>query len=172
MGLVALSPAQQIRLYGLFPSSGFLHWSIVTENKLSFKWLTTTVCLTPRQLHTLQNNVLAWVENGLVDMDDCCNMSLWPLNPLTHLGASIDCCLGASAPALKAYGITFSQMKDSGLTPSIMSLFHFTFQDWCLLGIGCHDISEMDPTHTQILFSRSPRQCLDELATPVKDGLV
>ena len=164
MSIVTLSDAQQLRVYGLFTLSKFLHWSVVVENKLLFRWLVGSVRLTPTQLHELQPDVSEWVAAGLVNMGDCCNMSMWPLNPLTHLCVHLDKCIGLKPPVLKSYGVTFLQMQNAGLSPPFMRIFHFPLSDWWLLGLRPADMSGMTPQDTQRLFSKSMTECLHELA--------
>eukprot|EP00961_Rhodomonas_salina_P159698 2150710-Rhodomonas_salina.1 len=153
---VQLSHGQVLKVYGFFASTTLLSWSDVVARSLSFRFLHRTACLTAAQLHRIQPSAVAWVEKGLVDLQDVPDMLLWPLNPIVDLHTPVDRLLGMPSDTLAKSWVTYQHLLDSGLTADIMPLFHFSLAEWQKVGLTAEHVSWMSGLQTQRLFGQTP----------------
>ena len=137
MGLVRLTSPQIVRIFGWSDYHPLLSWADVQNNKhLSFKFLLKNN-LTSVQLFRLQHDAHAWVQHGDVDLDDCLQMTQWPLHPVQHLRADLADVLQMrwTSNEMMKVGLTLTDLLKLGMTPAVMSKFGFTLHCWISLGM-------------------------------------
>lgn len=163
MPAVHLTPAQTIKVHGLFPRSSLLTWNDVTMKALTFRYLLETLKIPVQKIHSMQPDTEAWVQAGLVGLPECKVMRLWPLNPLKHLGLSTDKLIGFSADELVQFGVSFAAMVECGLHPTLMQLFHFSLSEWTRLGMTVEFVARMKDAHCLLLFGTTSKLCIDDM---------
>ena len=166
MGIIRLTPAQTLRIHGLFPTSTLLNWETIEKKKLSFARLHHDVYLTVEQLYTIQPDINKWVCGCLVSASDTKDMNMWPLNPIVHCEQSIFDLVGNSVLEIKSCGVTYKQLCDAGMTPYSMQLFHFSLREWVTLGFQVSDLDrDFNSAQTFLLFGGDVKTITDEMSS-------
>eukprot|EP00961_Rhodomonas_salina_P089548 1204244-Rhodomonas_salina.1 len=160
MAPIKLTPAQVISLYGFFPQTKLLTWDWVDKHKLKFSYLHRQLCIPQKDLHKLQPDVSAWVKNDLVSLQDIIYMNLWPLNPLTHLSATVDDLIGLTAAQINGCSVDYDLLVEHGLTPGMMNIFHFTLNEWISIGFSVLHVNTLKEDECRSLFGGGVQQTI------------
>lgn len=152
MGIILLSARQNIIIHGLWSMKRTLEWDTVKERGLTVSFLSQKAGLTGKDFLVLQPVAMEWVQNNLCSVDDCRDLSLLPLNPLRDLKITVDKLIQFSSSDLLSFGVTYDEMKDAGMNPVMMSLFHFSLSEWMDLGFTVSHVDYMTSAETNSLF--------------------
>jgi hypothetical protein len=137
MGLVRLTSPQIVRIFGWRDYHPMLTWADVQNNAhISLKFLVERG-VTTAQLFKLQIDADAWVQHGGLQLDDCLQMTQWPLHPIHHMHADLADILRmrwTSTEMIKV-GLTLPDLLSLGMSPIVMSKFGFTLHCWVSLGM-------------------------------------
>jgi len=150
-----LTAGQALTIFGYLKVKMVLLWQDVkTHEHITFDKLHTDARISLSDLYKLQPSVTEWVAHGSVTCAHVDVMRMWKLNPLVHLKMSIMdlVCNRYSAKHLLDIGVTYSMMRACGLNCDIMSLFHFTFEEWILLGMSRDLLSELNDKQIYNIF--------------------
>ena len=133
---IKLTPGQIVSIHGWIRPIETLSWKQVLRLDLTFAQL-LALSLRPRELFTLQPDLKKWVESGRVCLADCPHLKPWGAHPIRDLKADLgDLVVMKLTPeALADMGVTYSDLKEVGLTPVNMSLFGFSLVGWHRLGM-------------------------------------
>lgn len=99
-------------------------------------------------LVTLQPSVSEWVEKKYVSYEDVAYMTIFPLDPITHLGGDISTLVAYRYPCkvLSAAGLTYGRMRHDdrlGMDAKWMKLMNLTLREWISLGMTGRDVAQM-----------------------------
>lgn len=152
MGIVFLSAAQIICVYGIFSKRKILTWDHVKQKKITAHYLYHTLKITKQQLKELQPDPSEWAESGLCTIADCDILSAVPVNPITHLQAPFDALFSFKSHELNAFGVRYEQLRNIGMTPETMLFFHYDLQEWALLGLNDQNFPYMSDDACKRMF--------------------
>lgn len=156
---IALTPAQAVKIHGWIQPSRRLSWEQVCQrDDLTFYSLFVVLCdgiHTPshRQhavatLHTLQPSLQEWICRGKVTLEDCEVLHMkWDVNftrdfPNMSIGNILMANMSHEAMVRCKMDVDIL-INQSGMTPDIMSLFHFSPRQWVQLGLRYDHIKDM-----------------------------
>lgn len=156
-----LTAGQALTIFGYLKVKMVLLWQDVKNNEhITFDKLHIDARIPLSDLYKLQPSVTEWVAHGSVSCAHVDVMRMWKLNPLVHLQTSImDLVCGRyTAKHLLDIGVSYSMMRACGLNYDIMGLFHFTFEEWILLGMSRDILSELNDKQIYNIFGMSRMQ--------------
>lgn len=160
MGLVRLTSPQIVRIFGWLDFHPMLTWVDVQNNTyISFKFL-LQCGVTTLQLFRLQQDPSAWVQYGGLQLEDCLDMTQWPLHPVRHMRADLADVLQIrwTSGQMLRVGLTISDLLNLGMTPTVMSKFDFTLHCWVALGLQRLHIVEWTDQELHCVFKMSRHQ--------------
>ena len=134
-----MEPWQSIRIFGWWDQPRtIVVWDDLKHNNLSWRRLRVEYGFSAHALHTIQPQVREWVARGQLTLHDVLDMSIFPVNPFTDLGADLGevWSMKWSAEELASMGVTYEQMLVRGITPEIMRCFSFPLSSWMRLGFA------------------------------------
>jgi len=129
-----------------------LDWETVKERRLNVTFLSDKAGLSKEDFLNLQPVAAEWVQNNLCCLQDCTKLSLLPLNPLKDLKVTVDKLLEYNSKDLLSFGVTYDEMKASGMTPVMMGLFHFPLSEWIDLGFSKLHVQGLSSHECNSLF--------------------
>jgi hypothetical protein len=164
MRIVKLKPPQTIRLFGWFNLKPFLHWDDVATSAMTFSSL-RTVGLTPAQLHVLQPDPLEWKKHGSITLDNCHEMTLWPIHPCRDLGATLDQIMTKQWKPVQMIqvGLTLRELTHMGMSTDNMVLFGYPLSGWIDMGLDREYVDSMADDQVRRVFNISRAQVLHAL---------
>jgi hypothetical protein len=137
MGLVRLNAPQIVRIFGWREYHPMLTWADVQDNPhISFDFL-IECGVTTVQLFRIQHDAHAWAQHGGLHLDNCMQMTQWPLHPIHHMRADLADILRMkwTSNEMVKVGLTVTDLLKLGMTPTIMSKFGFTLNCWVSMGM-------------------------------------
>ena len=138
---------QSVQIFGWWDQPRtIVVWDDLKHNNLSWRKLRTEYGFSARDLHTIQPQVREWVARGQLTLHEVCDMSIFPVNPFTDLGADLGevWSMKWSAEELASMGVTYDQMLVRGITPEIMRCFSFPLSSWMRLGFERRHVLSAD----------------------------
>ena len=178
MRIVKLTSSQIVRLFGWFNLKPFLHWDDVGRLGVTFRSL-REMGLTCVQLHLLQPDALAWKQSGCITLDDCHEMTIWPVHPCDDMGATLGQIMTKQwKPAqMIRLGLTLRDLTRMGMSIDNMVLFGYALAEWIDMGLDREYIDSMGDDQVRRVFNISRAQVLNALPIikinpPVELGLV
>ena len=163
---VEITPWQSVRLFGWWNQPTMtLCW---TDIKLhSFTWRQMRALqIQPEQLKTIQPSVAEWIQRGGIQITDIPDMTVFPVNPLTHFGVDLSelWSLKCDCTTMKRMGISYAQLIDKGITPQIMAAFNMPLSSWVELGFTQQHAAYLSEPESMHVFSL-PRTELRNIMT-------
>lgn len=152
---ISLTPYQAVMIHGWMKPSLVLQWKHVIQNKnLTWPFL-RSLELTPEELKKLQPDANEWANNTPVNLTFCRDMACFPLNPIKHLHASIDQIIQMrwSADELLAFGVTYKDLIQIGMTPDFMPFFNYKIVGWQTLGMKQEDLKKIPNKNLFMIFT-------------------
>lgn len=160
MGIICLSAQQNIIIHGIWSMKRTLDWETVKERGLTVSFLSKKACLTEDDFFILQSDASQWVQNNLCCIQDCKALSRLPLNPVSGLKVTVDKLFGFSCSDLLLFGVKYDEMKDAGMTPVMMNLFHFSLSEWMDLGFSVLHLQTLTSVETNSLFGMDKQETI------------
>jgi hypothetical protein len=160
MGIVRLTSPQVARIFGWFDYHPLLSWPDVQNNtRITFKFL-LQCGVTTVQLFRLQHNPSEWVQHGGLQLDDCLEMTQWPIHPVRHMRADLADVLQIrwTSDQMLRVGLTLPDLLNLGMTPTVMSKFGFTLHCWVALGLRRLHINEWTDQELHCVFKMTRHQ--------------
>jgi len=119
-----------------------LIWADVLRLGLSFDQLIGEG-LRVSDLVCMQPDPMQWIKCAGAGLAHARMMTIWPVNPFTHLGADLGDVLAQrfSADELKRMSVSHGQLVRNGMTEKIEPMFRFDAREWALLGKPASSVS-------------------------------
>jgi len=133
-----ITPRASIQIFGWFDQPHtVLMWSDVKTLNLTWRMLREEFEFTPQQLFSLQADKQEWIHRGGLRLSDLPEMSMFPINPLRDMRVDIGelCTTQWDHETLSSMGVSYQQMQEFGITPSIMQFYRFSLSSWVSLGL-------------------------------------
>jgi hypothetical protein len=101
--------------------------------------------ISEKDLHHIQPDVRKWIKHKSVNASDVQSMLRWPLHPIKDLDGDLSDLMmgGYSAHVLHQLRVTYSDLLALHMSPQHMRVFHYTLQEWELLGFSRHDLQKI-----------------------------
>jgi hypothetical protein len=105
----------------------------------------------------LQPNIMDWISCKKVALVDYEAMHRrWIVNPVTDFGGRVKIGeilqSGLSHGAMHGCNLSLDALLHIGMTPEIMPLFHFSFDEWVRLGLKRRHIDRMTSSQVEEVF--------------------
>jgi len=162
-----LSARESIRFFGMWDQPRtMLAWEDVKGRCLSWHALRNQFLFSRENLQRLQPDKGEWVKRGALTLHDLVDMSIFPVNPISDLDADLAeiWSMQWSPDEMRAMGMTYAQMRRSGLNIDIMKRFGFSLQAWASLQLDARDVAPMSEADSVALFGLPPQEVQDILA--------
>ena len=135
---IPLTPGQSVTIHGWLKPKETLSWTDVLANgNLTMQYLTQTA------------NITAWLKAGRVTLEEAPGfLTVWAAHPIKDLRADLAdiAAFRWKAKTMRASGVTYSDLREAGMTHETMGLFPFTLYEWSTLGFSRTD-AEAVPAH-------------------------
>ena len=145
-----LTPRQSVTIHGWLKPNETLSWTDVLANgALTMQYLTQTANIPKELLHRMQPDITAWLKAGRVTLEEAPGfLTVWAAHPIKDLKADLAdiAAFRWKAKTMRASGVTYSDLKEGGMTHETMGLFPFTLYEWSTLGFSSTD-AEAVPAH-------------------------
>lgn len=153
---IPLTPGQSVTIHGWLRPRDTLTWTDVLGNeRLSMEFLHTKTKIPKELLHRLQPDIKAWLQAGRVRVEDAPSfINIWAAHPIRDLNADLADIMGFhwDAKTLRGTGITYSDLREAGMTHETMALFGFTLYEWSTLSFGKAEAEAVSPADAWRLF--------------------
>ena len=149
---IRLSPAQSTGIHGWGSRlKTTLTWKDVEDRDDIDLDLLLRMGVRAEDMVSLQPSVRLWVLHGNAKAHHAKEVMSWPAHPLKELQGELSdvIMLKATSKQLKSMGVTYQDLKDSGMTPETMRLMGLTFQGWIDMGLTL-DNTTQDFTDAQL----------------------
>ena len=147
---IPLTPGQAVTVHGWLRPKDTLSWTDVLANpQLTMSYLHSSVNIPKELLHRMQPDIMAWVRAGRVSVEDGPSfLSIWAAHPIRDLKADLAdiAAFKWSAKTMRAAGVSYSDLRDAGMTHETMAVFQYTLYEWSTLGFTKAD-AEALPAH-------------------------
>ena len=158
LSMLRVSALKSIKIFGLWDQPRkIVAWDDVKQ--YSWHELRTNLKFSAQDLKTLQPSKHEWLKRGNLKLFDLPEMSILPvpINPFEDLGADLAevWSMQWNVDMWKKMGITYHQMKKSGLTPQLMECMQLEFSDWVKLDMKESDITD----EIAKVFQMSKEEC-------------
>lgn len=155
---ILLTPAQRVLVHGWMDPKPLLTWEdVCNDSKKRSACDYIQMGISQEDLKRIQPNVMEWVDNERVSFKDVPLLTSWPLNPITHLNATLLDILERryDHAVLKKIGIRYIDLKKLHMQPRIMNMFAFTEKEWYDLGFTVEDLRKMSEQDVMVAFQKS-----------------
>jgi hypothetical protein len=169
-GIVDLTPAQSIKIYGWSKPLRILNWKVVSDrDDLTFKTL-HGVGMSEKQLKTMQPDKFKWIREKGLSLNDITLVPSWKIHATKDLGASLPqiAMLNLSTEFLEHTGVTFDDLVGAGLTLNLMLILKINLLGWCRLGLTRDFLKDLTDVQSVALFQMPANmvfQCVKERPT-------
>jgi len=150
-----LSSRESIRFFGLWDQPRtILAWEDVKNRCLSWRQLRSEFFFDREKLQQLQPDKVEWIKRGALTLHDMTDMMHFPINPISDLHADLAevWTMHWTCEQMKCMGITYAQMKRSGLNVPIMQHFGFSLLAWSSLQFDERDVEQLHDKDNLALF--------------------
>ena len=158
---------QSVQLFGLKRQPILtLSWSDVKVENFTWRFL-RSLDIPAQDLHKMQPDKHEWLQRGGVCIEDLKDMHVFPVNPLTDFAVDLAELwnMQLSVEEMVKMGITYEQLVHKGISPGIMTAFHFPLSAWASLGFRTEHAACMQEAEVQMIFALGR----DELMQILKD---
>jgi hypothetical protein len=153
---IPLTPGQAVTIHGWLRPKEWLSWTdVLASPGLTMQYLNETANIPKELLHRMQPDITAWLRAGRVHMDDAPTfMHLWAAHPIRDLKADLGDVIAFqwNARTMRGSGVTYSDLRDAGMTHDTMALFGYTLYEWSTLGFSRADAESMPAASLARLF--------------------
>ena len=160
---IRLEPEQSLTLYGLLRPKRTLTWRDVVAHRQITLSMCVRAGLPPERLHRLQPDIREWIRHDRATVNDCVHMAPWRPHPFRDLNCK-------SIGELVLYreqmpprllidsGVTVAHLRlRYGLTPELMIMLRYSFDDWLALGLDEDVLAQVDDAQWPRLFGTVSR---------------
>jgi len=146
-----------------------LAWDDVKSRCCSWKSLRQQ--FSRENLQRMQPDKGEWIKRGALTLHDLVDMSIFPINPISDLHADLAevWSMHWTADEMKMMGMSYAQMRRSGLNFQIMQHFGFSLQAWASLQLDARDVDPMSDAECISLFGLAPQEVKDILSCSYKE---
>ena len=104
-----------------------------------------------------------WILRGALTLHDLPEMTLFPINPFTDLGADIAevWSMHWSVDLLACMGVSLLNMRQRGLSAQLMQHFQIPLSGWLKLRLNEKDIQNMSDDEIDFVFQIDRHEILD-----------
>ena len=124
--------------------------------KLTKSWrqLRKEYNFSPQDLQRIQPDKKEWIQRGALTLHDLPEMTIFPINPFTDLGADIAevWSMHWSVDTLAEMNVSFADMRNRGLSAQIMQHFSIPLSGWLKLKMDVSDLEQMDNDEIDSVF--------------------
>lgn len=150
-----LSATQSIHFFGWWDQPRtVLSWEDVKARCLSWRKLRDHYGFSVYDLQRLQPDKVEWIKRGALTLHDMSDMAVFPINPIADMHADLAevWSMHWTPEQMADMGMTFPQMRQSGLNSQIMTHFGFSLSAWIQLGFGSEHVAEMREDEMGLVF--------------------
>tara|TARA_B100001758_G_scaffold247962_1_gene269292 strand:+ start:23482 stop:24018 length:537 start_codon:yes stop_codon:yes gene_type:complete len=165
--MLEVSAKQSIAIFGWWDQPRkIVTWDDLTRQNWSWRRLRTELKFTPLELFKLQKDKNAWITRGSLTLHDLPEMTIFPVNPFTDMKADLGevWSMRWTASQLADMHVTYSEMRDRGLSPQIMSHFNFSLSSWFSLGFRHGDAQKFSDESSLMVFGVSQAELVKILS--------
>lgn len=157
---IPLTAGQAVYIHGWTRARKHLTWGdVLTNERLTFKYLVQECRVGEQNLHTLQPDINAWIKSKRAELEDAPKMvGIWDASLTKDFQCDLADLIRMEWPAVTMHqmGVTMKDLVELGMTPETMALFGFTLSGWSLIGLT-RAYAENIPMHTLFRVFRMPR---------------
>ena len=142
---IEIEPWQAISIFGWFDQPRrYLSWEDVKNKNLSWRLLRCEYKFLPEKLYELQPDKAEWIKRGQLCLADVADMAVFPINPISDLGADVAEVWNMkwSPEAMSGMGITFEQLHENGMSAQVMLHFGYPLSGWQRLGLRSEHVTQ------------------------------
>ena len=149
-----MTASQAIAIHGWWCPNRILSWSHICPKVETTLAQLLAVGISEPDLYHLQPHVKEWIKHKGVSFADVPRMLRWPLHPLDDLEGDLSHLMLAQydARVLQRLGITYETLVELEMSWVHMPLFHYTLQDWVLLGFAPRHVDSIPAGQCQTIF--------------------
>lgn len=138
-------------------------WDDLKKLAKSWRQLRNDLKFTADQLHKIQPDKKEWILRGALTLHDLPEMTLFPINPFTDLGADIAevWSMHWSVDLLACMGVSLLNMRQRGLSAQLMQHFQIPLSGWLKLRLNEKDIQNMSDDEIDFVFQIDRHEILD-----------
>ena len=159
-GVISLTPSQAVAVHGWRAPLRSMNWRhVLDHDELDFRAL-RDLGLSVETLFQLQPDKTKWLATldsnhpklGAQDLPEM--GGVWRIHPIRDLGVSLPqlAMLGLTSTQMKRCGVTFHDLRDHGLTHSILPVFQYSLIEWIDLGITRSFLRELSDIESNEMF--------------------
>jgi hypothetical protein len=163
--VVKLKAPQIIRLFGWWDLKPYLSWDDVrASGSMTFRSLRASG-LTSAQLYVLQPDGDMWKRHGGLVLNDCHEMTQWPLHPSRDLGAELGHIIDEqwTPEQMARVGVDLQELTRLRMEPRNMALFGYPLTSWIHLGLDSQYVNTMSDSCIRSVFNLDRKQLLGAL---------
>lgn len=163
MPAVQITPYQSVCLFGWFRQPILtLSWHDIKTHNLTWRQM-RGLGLSAEELKLVQPIVKEWIQRGGIQKGDIPDMIVFPVNPLTDFGVDLAELweMKCDSALMRRMGITYENLLDKGLTPSIMKAFGFSMGNWVELGFGEEHAAVLTEDEASLVFNVGRRELVN-----------
>ena len=153
---IPLTPGQAVTIHGWMRPRLHLTWTDVLANgELTMEYLHTHTKIPKELLHRMQPDIKAWLQASRVHPADAPSFAhVWAAHPVKDLRSDLGDIIGFGwdAKTMRQTGMTYSDLREAGMTHEMMGVFKYTLYEWSTLGFSRADAEEVEAATLARLF--------------------
>jgi hypothetical protein len=153
---IPLTPGQAVTIHGWMRPRTHLTWTDVLANAdLTMEYLHGHTRIPKELLHRMQPDIKAWLQAGRITPSDAPSFAhLWAAHPVKDLRSDLGDIIGFGwdAKTMRQTGMTYSDLREVGMTHEMMGLFKYTLYEWSTLGFSRADAEAVEAATLARLF--------------------
>lgn len=161
---IQVSAQQSVQIFGWWDQPRHVVvWDDLKKLTKSWHQLRNEFKFTADQLHKIQPDKKEWIQRGALTLHDLPEMTLFPINPFTDLGADIAevWSMHWSVDLLACMGVSFLNMRQRGLSAQLMHHFQIPLSGWLKLRLNEKDIQNMTDDEIDFVFQIDRHEIVD-----------
>jgi hypothetical protein len=150
-----LTARESIRFFGLWDQPRtMLAWEDIKSRRYSWRTLRDEYFFSRENLQRLQPDKGEWIKRGALTLHDLVDMSIFPINPISDLHADLAeiWSMHWTPEQMALMGVTYAQMRRTGLNFAIMQHFGYSIQSWSSLQLDARDVAQFSDNESVSLF--------------------
>lgn len=145
---------QSVQIFGWWGQPRItLAWEDIKQNKLSWSAL-RNMGFEPAELKEIQPDKHEWIKRGGVVLTDLKDMAVFPVNPLRDFRVDLAELwnMKCNHEDFVAMNVTFDDLLEAGLNPSIMLYFNLRLSEWVNMGMTVQHVQQMSAQDCMAIF--------------------
>lgn len=153
---------QSVQIFGWWAQPRMtLAWEDIKQAKLSWNAL-RKLGFDPVDLKEIQPDKHEWIKRGGVTLTDLKDMTVFPVNPLKDFRVDLAELwnMKCSCEDFLSMNMTFQDLLDAGLNPSIMVYFNMRLSEWVSIGMSIRHVQQMSDQESLSIFGLDKQEVL------------